>query len=63
MSKCTHHWLIRTAEEATSQGTCIFCNETKEFKNSIWIDISVNITPTSRVRHAKEDYASPADKL
>ena len=32
---CCHHWMIQAAEGPVSMGTCRFCCETKEFKNSI----------------------------
>lgn len=32
---CIHHWLIQPARGPTSEGTCKFCREVREFQNII----------------------------
>ena len=36
---CCHHWLIQPADGPVSEGVCLLCDETREFKNSIddWV--------------------------
>jgi hypothetical protein len=33
--RCCHHWIIEPADGPVSLGTCRFCHESREFKNSI----------------------------
>ena len=37
---CVHHWIIATADGATSRGVCKSCGEAKDFKNFIAHDLS-----------------------
>ena len=36
---CVHHWEIATANGPVSVGTCKNCKETKEFNNSMFVDM------------------------
>jgi len=35
---CRHWWLIETAKGQTSKGRCKLCEETREFRNSIFAE-------------------------
>ena len=35
---CAHYWVIESANGPTSRGTCKFCGEQREFRNS-WYDL------------------------
>jgi len=50
---CTaHHWLIEPPDGPTSEGTCMWCGQTKTFNNGLkqglqgsdWKDYSVLVT-------------------
>jgi len=38
---CCHYWVIETGNGATSAGICVFCGETREFKNSLIVRTEV----------------------
>ena len=33
--ECVHHWVIEAANGSKSPGTCLKCNESKAFSNSL----------------------------
>jgi hypothetical protein len=32
---CTHHWRIEPPEDAESEGTCLRCGASRQFRNSL----------------------------
>jgi len=51
-TKCTHHWIIETAEGPLSKGVCQNCNNKREFSNSIGplgMSRSINLSTSKKL--------------